>query len=233
MKKRVSETLLRYVIATFGLFLIALGVGLSIKSDLGTAPVSCPPYVVNLWNSHFTVGEYTMMMHGIFILLQILLLRRDFKLAYLMQIPAAVVFGLLTDLCIWGTEWITAGSYATRMGLCLLTVLVTAAGVSLEVFAGAWMLAGEQTTAAIAQVSGLQFSNVKIGFDIFLVLISGIFAYIVFGNPLGDGRYIVIREGTLILAVFTGLCMKLTDPLVKKICAPLISGSDSPDGPVK
>lgn len=220
---KFKSNLIRYGIATLGLVFIAIGVALSIKSDLGTAPVSCPPYVVNLWDSTFTVGEYTIMMHLIFILSQVLLLRKQFKTVYLMQIPAAVVFGLLTDAAILAFSWIDASSYAMRMLLCILTVIITALGVSLEVIAKAWMLAGEQTTAAISQVSKISFSNVKVGFDVFLVLISAAFSFFVFGNPFGNGEDVVIREGTLILAVFTGLCMKITDPLVRKIFRPVLS----------
>ena len=55
-----------------------------------------------------------------------------------------------------------------------------------------------------------------------LVVISAVFAWVCFGTPFGNGEHIVIREGTLILAVFTGLCMKLTDPLVDKVFKPLL-----------
>lgn len=220
---KVKSSLIRYGIATLGLVFIAAGVALSIKSDLGTAPVSCPPYVVNLWNASFTVGEYTIMMHLIFIISQVLLLRKQFKLIYLMQIPAAVVFGILTDAAIMAFNWIDASSYIMRMALCVLTVVVTALGVSLEVIAKAWMLAGEQTTAAISQVTKISFSNVKVGFDVFLVLISAVFSIFVFRGPFGNGEDVVIREGTLILAIFTGLCMKITDPFVKKIFGSILS----------
>ena len=95
----IKSLIARYATGTFGLILVAIGVALSIKSDLGTAPISCPPYVVSL-AGHFrigaftigTVGQYTMLMHLIFIVLQILLLRSRFKLEHLMQIPAAIVF---------------------------------------------------------------------------------------------------------------------------------------------
>ena len=43
------------------------------------------------------------------------------------------------------------------------------------------------------------------------------FAWFVFGYLTGDGNSVVIREGTLILAICTGLCMKITDPLVDKV----------------
>ena len=75
----IKSSFARYATGTFGLILVAIGVALSIKSDLGTAPISCPPYVVSL-AGHFqigsftigTVGQYTMLMHLIFIVLQIL-----------------------------------------------------------------------------------------------------------------------------------------------------------------
>ena len=38
----------RYIVATTGLMIVALGVALSLKSNLGTAPVSCPPAMLNL-----------------------------------------------------------------------------------------------------------------------------------------------------------------------------------------
>ncbi len=226
-KDKAVNILLRYLVATLGLILVAVGVALSIKSDLGTAPISCPPYVVNLSNGKFTVGQYTMMMHAIFIITQVILLRKNFKLRYLMQIPAALVFGLLTDAAIMAFDWIDVSAYIPRMILCILTVIVTALGVSLEVIGGAWMLAGEQTTAALAEVSGKPFSQVKIAFDVFLVILSAIFAWIVFNNPLGDGHNNVIREGTLILAIFTGLCMRLTDPLCEKLFGKMLNGKKS------
>ena len=57
----------------------------------------------------------------------------------------------------------------------------------------------------------------QLHFDIFLVALSALFAWIAFGVLTGDGENVVIREGTIILAFFTGLCMKITDPLVDRI----------------
>ena len=224
MSSKFTDLLKRYLVATFGLLLIAVGVALSIKSDLGTAPVSCPPYVLNLWNSRLTVGEFTILMHLFFILLQVVLLRKAFKARYLMQIVAAVVFGFLTDLSIWAFGWVSVSTYAGRLLLCLLSVAITALGISLEVMPQAWMVAGEQTVWAISEVGHFRFSSVKIVFDVVLVVVSAIFAYCVFRNPLGSHDYTVIREGTLIFAILTGLCMKLTDPLVKKLFPSMANG---------
>ncbi len=213
----MKDLIKRYIVATVGLFIIAFGVALSLKSNLGTAPVSCPPAVLNLKFTTISVGTFTWMMHLVFIICQIILLGRKFKLSFLMQIPAAFVFGYLCDACIWILRDVQVTSYAMQMVFCILTVIVTAVGVKLEIAANAWMLAGEKTLVVISDVTGWKFSNIKVAFDIYLVVISALFAQLAFGVFSGDGVNIVIREGTLILAVFTGLCMKVTDPVMEKL----------------
>ena len=101
MKINSKDILKRYAIATLGLIFIAIGVALSLKSNLGTAPVSCPPAVLNLRWTGITVGTFTWMMHLVMILLQVILLGKKFELRFLMQIPAAFVFGYLCDAAIW------------------------------------------------------------------------------------------------------------------------------------
>ena len=206
MVNSIKSGAARYGTGTLGLILVAIGVALSIKSDLGTAPISCPPYVVSLAGSFNigsftigTVGQYTMLMHLIFILFQLCLLRSKFKLEHFMQIPAAVVFGVLTDCAIWAFDWVNAGSYLMQLVLMCLSILVTALGISLEVKGNAWMLAGEMTNAALADVLNVKFRNV--------------IAWFAFGNVLGNGSENVIREGTIMSALLTGLCMRFTDKL--------------------
>ena len=104
-----KNILIRYGVATLGLILVAIGVALSLKSNLGTAPVSCPPAVMNLKWHHLSVGTLTWMMHLVFILSQVAMLGKKFKWEFLMQIPAAFVFGYLCDAAIWALQGIPAG----------------------------------------------------------------------------------------------------------------------------
>lgn len=222
---RLKSLAARYAIGTTGLALVAIGVALSIKSDLGTAPVSCPPYVVSLATGQSqigafeigTVGQFTILMHFIFILLQMALLRNRFKAEHLMQIPAAIVFGVLTDAAIWAFEWISAETYVMKLVLLALSILITALGVSLEIMGNAWMLAGEMTDAAIADFFKIRFSTAKVAFDIFLVIVAAAVSIACFHNIFGDGTENVIREGTVMSALFTGLCMRFTDPIAAKL----------------
>lgn len=209
---------MRYAISTLGLVFVALGVGLSIKSNLGISPPSCPPAILNLRWTAISVGTFTWMMHLLFILLQVLILRKRFRLSFLMQIPAAFVFGYLCDAAIWIFD---AGEPATRYGLQLLlslaAVVTTAVGIKLEVLGGAWMLAGDKTVAVLAEESRRPFGTVKVLFDVGLVAGTALLAWLFFGVLTGNGNIVIIREGTLILAVLTGLCMRLTDPLIERI----------------
>ncbi len=215
---KIKNIAIRYGISTAGLVLVALGVGVSIKSNLGIAPPSCPPTILNLRFTGISVGTFTWMMHLLFILMQLLILRKRFKAEYLMQIPAAFVFGYLCDGAIWLFDAIQspATGYAVQILLSLLAVLLTAVGIKLEVLGNGWILAGDKTTAVLSEVSRKPFGTVKVLFDITLVAITALLALLFFGLPTGNGTTVVIREGTLILAFLTGLCMRLTDPLLDK-----------------
>ena len=212
----------RWLVGTLGLVLIAFGVALSLKSNLGTAPPSCPPAVLNLRWGAVSFGTFTWMMHLLFIAAQMAMRRKVLDVHYLIQLAAAFVFGYLCDACIWLLKDVDITSYLMKIILILVAVLLTAVGIRLEVIGKTWILAGDQVVDTFSTVTGIKFSNAKIGEDVLLVALSAAFAWICFGSPWGNGEHIVIREGTLILAALTGLCMKLTDPLVDKVFKPLL-----------
>ncbi len=139
-----------------------------------------------------------------------------------MQILAAAVFGALMDVAIYFTEWIIPADYVARIELMILSILLMALGISIEVRSRAWMIAGEMTVAAIAQVLKIKFRNVKIIFDCSLVAFTILFSLCVFGNPFGDGINAVVREGTLAMALFVGLTMHLTDPVADRMLRQII-----------
>ena len=222
---KAKELTLRYGISTVGLILVALGVGISIKSNLGIAPPSCPPTILNLQFTAISVGTFTWMMHLLFILTQWAILGKRFKLKYLMQIPAAFVFGYLCDAAIWLFDSINAPAtnYTVQILLSLAAVVITALGIKLEVLGRSWMLAGDMLTAVLADETKKPFGTVKVIFDVVLVAITALLAWLFFGLLTGNGSTVVIREGTIILAVLTGLCMRVTDPLLDKLFHPITS----------
>lgn len=219
----VKNLAIRYGISTLGLIIVALGVAVSIKSNLGIAPPSCPPTILNLQWTGISVGTFTWMMHLVFIFLQWLILRKKFRLEHLMQIPAAFVFGYMCDAAIWLFDAFTPSTnYIGQIGLCLLGVLLTAVGIKLEVVGRGWILAGDQTVVVLADTVRKPFSTVKVLFDVALVILTALFSWLAFGLLTGNGTTVVIREGTLILAIFVGVCMRFTDPYIEKLFGPLV-----------
>lgn len=99
MKTKLGGTVKRYLLLCVGLVIMAFGVAFSIKAGLGTSPISSVPYVISLF-SPLTVGTATIAMHVALIILQILLLRRRYELIQLMQLPVALLFGVLTDFSV-------------------------------------------------------------------------------------------------------------------------------------
>lgn len=198
-----------WLILGLGLLVMAFGVALSIRADLGTSPISSLPYVVSLF-SPLSVGTATIVMHCVLILLQILILRRNYQIFQLVQLPVAIVFGYLTDLAIWICQKIPCHSYIQSWGICILGILVIGVGVSLEVKSNVVTLAGEGFILAVCQVSSIRFSNMKIIFDVSLVVIACILSLIFLGGIQG------VREGTVAAALCVGMVTKVVMKFLNK-----------------
>ena len=74
----IKIALSRYGWFTAGVLLNAFGVALITKAALGTSPISSLPYVLSL-RFPVTLGQFTFLMNMLFILAQVLLLRKDFR----------------------------------------------------------------------------------------------------------------------------------------------------------
>lgn len=227
---KAGGILIRYGISTLGLVVVALGVGLSIKSNLGIAPLSCIPTVLSLRWPEITVGTFTWGFNLLFIVLQACILRRDFKWTHVLQVIPILIFGYLVDGAIWLFDALDAPAtnYLVQMLLCLAAVVLTAVGIRLEVVGKGWILPADSLLNVITQRTKAKFSTVKVIMDVTLVAITVILSLVFFARLTGSEMTNVIREGTVIQAVLTGICMKFTDPLLSRIFEPLVSKNQRP-----
>lgn len=198
---RVVNYVQRYVVLLIGLTIMAFGVAFSIKADLGTSPISSVPYAVSEFTP-LTVGTATIVMHCVFICIQILLLRRKYQPIQLMQLPVAFFFGYLTDFGMWAVQGITCTSYWQQWIICLIGIFLVALGVSLEVKANVVVLAGEGVVLAICKIFPVKFGAMKVAFDVTLVVIACLLSLIFLGRIQG------VREGTVAAAILVGLTAK-------------------------
>lgn len=200
----------RYLLLLAGLSIMAFGVAFSIKASLGTSPISSVPFVVSLFTP-LTVGTATITMHCVFILMQILILRKDYHLIQLMQLPVAFFFGYLTDFGVWAVQGISCNTYWQQWIVCLIGILLVAVGVSFEVKAGVVVLAGEGVVLAVCKVlPKIKFGYMKVGFDVTLVVIACIMSFVFTGHLQG------VREGTVAAALLVGLIAKQLGKLLAR-----------------
>ena len=195
MKK--DKLLKRCIVLVIGLFIMAIGVALSIKANLGTSPVSCVPYVYSL-GFPMTVGLLSIIVNVLMILLQIVLLRKEYQLIQLVQLPVALVFGFFIDFAMFLLSGLQPSNYIYQWILCLLSCVIIAFGVFLEVKANVTYLAGEGLSIAISKAFNKEFGKAKVGVDASLVIIGVASSFILLHRLEG------IREGTIAAALLVG-----------------------------
>ena len=222
---KVRSILVRYGISTLGLIVVALGVGLSIKSNLGIAPLSCIPTVLSLKYTAISVGTFTLVFNLLFIAVQAFILKKDFKWTHLLQVLPILIFGYLVDGAIWLFDALhsPATQYWVQIVLCLAAVVLTAVGIRLEVVGQGWILPADNTLHIITQRTGAKFAIVKVIMDVVLVAITVLLALLFFRLLTGSPEINVVREGTLIQAILTGLCMHVTDPIINRWLEPVVA----------
>ena len=192
----------RYVIFLIGLFVNSLGVSLITKASLGTSPISSIPYVLSL-SFPFTLGNFTIFFSIFLILLQLLILRKNFKLEHVLQIPVSIVFGYFIDLTMLLFAWVNPQVYIMKIIYLLIGCLILGFGVYMEVLADVVMLPGESFVRAIVLTWKTNFGTTKICFDVSMSVIAAIFSFVFTGRLNG------VREGTIIAALLVGFIARV------------------------
>ena len=192
----------RYLLFLVGLFINALGVSLVTKASLGTSPISSIPYVLSL-NYPLTLGNFTIIFSILLIALQILILRKNFKIENILQIPVSIAFGYFIDLTMYLFVWVNPQNYLLKLVALLAGCIVLGFGVYLEVVADVVMLPGESFVRAIVQTWNTNFGTTKIIFDSSMTIIAGALSFVFFGRLNG------VREGTIIAALLVGFIARL------------------------
>ncbi|RGI19008.1 cytidylate kinase family protein [Ruminococcus sp. OM08-9BH] len=196
------EKLKRYLIFLVGLFVNSLGVSLITKANLGTSPISSIPYVLSL-NFPFTLGNFTIFFSILLIILQLIILRKNFKLEHILQIPVSIIFGYFIDLTMILFSWVNPEVYIMKIVYLLIGCMILGAGVYMEVLADVVMLPGESFVRAIVLTWKTNFGTTKICFDVSMAVIAAVLSFVFAGRL--DG----VREGTVIAALLVGFIARL------------------------
>ena len=181
-----------------GLFIMTIGIALSVKSNLGVSPVSSIPYTMTcVWG--IEMGKATIIFHAALVLIQILILRKRFRPINLLQVVVGIVFGYFTTFCNYLATYLpSTDNMVMRIVLMLVSTVFIAVGIFFYLPADLIPLAGEGVMQAVSDVTKIEFSKVKIGFDCSMVVISVITCLICI-HSLGS-----VGVGTVIAAFLVG-----------------------------
>ena len=199
-----------------GILINSFGIVLITKGAMGTSQISSIPYVLSLQVPSISFGMFSFIMNMVYIVLQALLLRKQFKPFQLLQIVVNVVFSASIDVFMAMLSFYAPQQLFTRVLSAIAGCIVLAFGISVEVAPDLIMVPGEGIVAAISKVSGWRFGSVKVAFDVTLILIAALLSWLFFGNIVGVG------VGTLLSAVSVGQFVNLINrhvPLLQHIRA--------------
>lgn len=211
-----TELIKRYIFLLVGLFVNGLGVSFITKAGLGTSPITSIPYTLSLGFTP-TVGMFTLVFNIFLVILQVILLRRNFQLQNLLQLPIIALFSFFIDLTMSLLGFMQPETYAMKVVSLIVGCLILGFGVFMEMVANVAMLPGEATVRAVSDVFSTDFGKTKIAFDSSMTVIAAILSFIMFRHL--DG----VREGTIVAAILVGFIARIFKKYIGGIEKILIS----------
>lgn len=195
------------IIKSYGLFLLSLfvmGLGISLVTFayLGTTPITSPPYVLSLFLP-ISFGMLTMLFNFLFVMIQIILLGKEFPKVQYLQLLVGPVLGLSIDFWSYFVMMIAEPHYLIQVGMVIIGCATIAYSTVLQLKAQVVNNPAEGIVKAIAFKTSKEFGTIKLYFDVSLVCLAALISLVAFGTIQG------IREGTIISALIIGPLIKM------------------------
>lgn len=205
----------KIVIYVIGLFFYSLGIAFTAKANLGIAPISTFPYALS-FILPFSFGICTFFLTITYILIQVILLGKDFERRQYLQVVVGILFSTFVDFSMFILSGIDPVAYISKFAYLIIGCFIIAFGITLTVVTNVIIPPAEGAINAIAIKLNKEFANVKIVFDSSIVVLA-IIVSIAFLERL-EG----FKEGTIIsifvTGYFTKVLMKILGEKIKKIC---------------
>lgn len=194
-----------------GIAVMALGIDVVVRAQLGNSPISACPNVLSIAFPAVSFGSFMLAWQCFLVLVQVALLRSQFRLVDLLQIPISVFFGLCIDFFVTALGDTAPASYFHSWLWLAVGMAVLAAGIVMTVVSGTVMNCGEAVVQAVVRKTGARFGTIKVCFDLVCAALALGCAFAFTGHLAG------VREGTVVCAVFTGMIVNVYMGLYGKL----------------
>ena len=218
----VKKFCFRVLFYVLGLLVMAFGVTFAANSILGMSPVNSIPAVLSAI-TNTEMGTCVIVIFSLFIVAQIVILRREFRLVNLTQLIFSTIFGFFVDFTSVLMNSFCLPTLAGRAVMMILSLVLIAIGVSAYVATDLINMPMEGMTLAITQkVKGKTFRQVKVVVDTTTVVLALVLSLIFMGTIQGnlgiDGYPTsLVFVGTIVSAVGVGTVM---GPIQKVVLPP-------------
>ncbi|MGM9886201.1 MAG: YitT family protein [Lactococcus sp.] len=209
MKENRLKLVARYLVLIAGLLIMGMSVAMAKVADLGMSPISSIPNVLS-FIFLLPIGQITIIFLAALILLEWVVLRSKFRLRNILEMLPSLVFGYGTDFFVGIFEKFPHSVYWQQFILMLISIVLLAIGVYLEVVSNVIVMPGEGIILALSYRLKKEFPKVKVWGDASMVVIALLISLLYFGNVTG------IREGTILTAIFTGRIIAIIQQRMRK-----------------
>lgn len=163
MNKNVN----RWIIYILSINILALGIILNTRTDLGVAAFTSLFYAFSKVNN-ISLGIASIILYLILIIVQICLVRK-LTITIFLEIPFSLIFGYITDFYDSLIK-IRCSNLLSAYLLLLIAIIFVSLGVYFSVSCNLIATPVESTVKTISQVYNLKFSLVKNVFDITMII---------------------------------------------------------------
>ena len=193
IKRNMAKRIPLYIA---GLIVMAFGIAMAIKADIGVAPGSVIAYSVSLLTP-LSVGMCSSLFHILCVILQ-MVIKRHFSPKLLLQFPLAYAFGFMLDSFLRLMDFTIPG-LLYRYIILVAGLFVFSLGIRAVVGADIILAPPDGLARALGALIGAPISKGKLLFDILVTIIGLVLTLIFAGNA-----FLAVNWGTVICAAGTG-----------------------------
>lgn len=212
-KNKFPQRAALYVLA---LFIMAIGVVLSVRSGLGISPFNSMCYAIaSVLRLELSVTLNLALL--LCIILQIVLLNKEFQMMNLTQIVWACLFSWFVNRSEALLDGVIVSTYAGQQLLLLISIFLIGLGIEIYMNVELVPMPSDSLILSISHRCGdVPYHKIKVLFDCTCVSI-GIVVSLVF-----VGKLVGVREGTILSALLIGTVTKILRrpviPILRRIC---------------
>lgn len=206
------QTFKRYLVTIIGFIIVGIAAAFTIKANIGIGAYDAVAKSISDITD-IQVGTMTIVINTSCVVGQIIVLKKDFKLINLLQVPLSVLLGVVINFVYYNLLTFTFDSYILGIVMYTLASLVCAFGVSVVMAVNEVTLALEGFCLALSGLVHIDFAKLRQYAD-FLSIIIVIVLTLIFKIPFNIGLGTII--GAIIFGPAIGIYMKILVPLFKK-----------------